>query len=179
MIDYTDFEFLEKLKEIYTFTIEVLDIAPDESLCSDEMKEVLADIQNLRESFYLIEDIIDSNIVPKKKARISLGTVTAEMCKELSQFEYTIEEYIELINKSGGRLKAAQSLAELSELLSREEIINDNWPALWDYPLEEKEYCLNEKFPWYWLKIMAKADILRFLKIVLHTYLIKFQKIRT
>ena len=54
MIDYTDFEFLEKLKEIYTFTIEVLDIAPDESLCSDEMKEVLADIQNLRESFYLI-----------------------------------------------------------------------------------------------------------------------------
>lgn len=61
MNENTAFEFMEKLKEIYTLVIEVLDIAPGKNLCSNEMNEVLGDIHTLRESFYLIEELLESD----------------------------------------------------------------------------------------------------------------------
>lgn len=73
MVNNLDFECKEKLKEIYTLAIEVLDIAPEEYECSDKLNDVFSEIANLKNS---MEDIIDdlykeSTIKPSFKAMVT------------------------------------------------------------------------------------------------------------
>jgi len=207
MDEQFDPHLIKNLKEIYTLSIEVLDKSPEENMCSDELNEVLSNLQNLKESFYLIEEYLEQDIKEGSNKKIKryfnnddfayslfkyldkngyidgddydrqlildavynlhskelledlewndetkeffvyLGFPTTEMCKVFSEHILTIEEYIDLVNKYGGNLKSAATLEELSDILDREQIINDSWPALWNYPIEEKEHCINERIP--------------------------------
>jgi len=223
MDEQFDRQFIEKLKGIYALSIEVLNISPEENICTDEMNEVISNLQNLKESFYLIEEYLEQSDIKEnsnkkikryfshedftfalfkyldkngyiegddydrqqflddvynlhgeeiledlewndetKEFFVYLGIPTIEMCKEFSEHVLTIEEYIDLVNKHGGNLKSATTLEELSDILDREQIINNSWPALWDYPIEEKEYCINERIP---VVIVKNGDEKRYFEV--------------
>lgn len=223
MDEQFDRQFIEKLKGIYALSIEVLNISPEENICTDEMNEVLSNLQNLKESFYLIEEYLEQSDIKEnnnkkikryfshedfafalfkyldkngyiegddydrqqvlddvynlhgeeiledlewndetKEFFVYLGIPTIEMCKEFSEHVLTIEEYVDLVNRYGGNLKSAATLEELSDILDREQIINNSWPALWDYPIEEKEYCINERIP---VVIVKNGDEKRYFEV--------------
>lgn len=100
---------------------------------------VFSDVYNLRATEWL--DFLEWNNDTRNFFDY-LGYITPAIVEKFSKIELTNQEYLDLLNDS----------EIVPYTISSLEDVEDDPLVLWDYPLEEIDYCMEEKILVVWLK---------------------------